>query len=106
MSRPNIVFVFGDQHRAQTTGFSGNPNVQTPHMDTMAREGVVFKTAVSNTPVYTPWRAAFLTSQYPFTNGVFLNDVRLSDRSPTLGTVLRDVGLPYGLYGQMASGWI
>lgn len=66
----------------------------------MASEGVVFNTAVSNIPVCTPWRAAFLTGQYPLTNGVFLNDVRLSDKSPTLGTVLRDAGYRTGYIGK------
>ena len=60
MSKPNIVFVFGEQHRAQTTGFGGNANVHTPNMDSMAQMGVVFETAVSNIPVCTPWRPPFL----------------------------------------------
>ena len=55
-SRPNIVFVFSDQHRARTAGYRG-ARVHTPVMDRMAAEGVVFSTAVSNIPVCTPWRA-------------------------------------------------
>ncbi|NLF31433.1 MAG: hypothetical protein GX591_11185 [Planctomycetes bacterium] len=36
MTRPNIVFVFADQMRAQATGFAGDPNVRTPHLDALA----------------------------------------------------------------------
>ena len=65
MSHPNIVFVFGDQHRLCTTGFGGNKQVCSPYMDGMAEKGVVFETTVSNVPVCTPWRAAFLQASTP-----------------------------------------
>ena len=98
-AHPNIVFVFSDQHRARTTGYEGAA-VQTPTMDRLAAEGVVFDTAISNIPVCTPWRAALLTGQYPLTNGVFLNDVRLPTDRPTLGTILRDAGYDTAYIGK------
>ena len=97
--RPNIVFVFSDQHRARTTGFSG-AQVDTPVMDRMAAEGVVFDTAVSNIPVCTPWRAALLTGQYPLSNGLFLNDLRLPTDRPTLGTILGAAGYATAYIGK------
>ncbi|MDE0221916.1 MAG: sulfatase-like hydrolase/transferase [Spirochaetaceae bacterium] len=97
--RPNIVFVFSDQHRARTTGYEGAA-VATPAMDRLAAEGVVFETAVSSIPVCTPWRAALLTGQYPLTNGVFLNDVRLPTDRPTLGTILTDAGYDTAYIGK------
>ena len=96
---PNIVFVFSDQHRARTTGYEGAA-VETPAMDRLAAEGVVFDTAVSSIPVCTPWRAALLTGQYPLTNGVFLNDVRLPTDRLTLGTILRDAGYDTAYIGK------
>ena len=100
MSHPNIVFVFGDQHRLCTTGFGGNKQVCSPYLDGMAEEGVVFETTVSNVPVCTPWRAAFLTGQYPLTTGMFMNDVTLPTDRPTFGTVLRDAGYDTGYIGK------
>ena len=97
--RPNIVFVFSDQHRARTTGYRG-ARVHTPNMDRMAAAGVVFDTAVSNIPVCTPWRAAFLTGQYPLTNGLFLNDLRLPVDRPTLGTILTAAGYATAYIGK------
>ena len=99
MSQPNIVFVFADQMRAQTTGFNG-ANVHTPYMDKMAGEGVVFETTVSNVPVCTPWRAAFLSGQYPLSTGMFMNDVQMPTDSPTLGTVLKDAGYQTAYIGK------
>ncbi|MXX04517.1 MAG: sulfatase [Gemmatimonadetes bacterium] len=96
----NIVFVFSDQHRWCSTGFGGSRQVRTPYMDRMADEGVVFDLAVSNIPVCTPWRAAFLTGQYPLTTGMFMNDVRLPTDRPTLGTVLRAAGYDTAYIGK------
>ena len=96
----NIVFVFSDQHRWCSTGFGGSRQVRTPYMDRMADEGVVFDLAVANIPVCTPWRAAFLTGQYPLTTGMFMNDVRLPTDRPTLGTVLRAAGYDTAYIGK------
>lgn len=100
ISHLNIVFVFADQLRAQTTGFGGSARVRTPHMDRMAEQGVVFDTAVANIPVCTPWRAAFLTGQYPLKTGMFMNDVRLPTGIPTLGAVLHDAGYDTAYIGK------
>lgn len=43
----NIIWVFGDQHRAQALGVNGDPNVHTPNMDNLASSGVNFTNAVS-----------------------------------------------------------
>lgn len=87
--KPNVVFVLADQWRAQATGFAGDPNVITPTIDRLASESVVFSTAVSNTPVCTPYRASLLTGQYPLTTGVFLNDVLLDPDANSMGKIFK-----------------
>ncbi|HBK13365.1 MAG TPA: hypothetical protein DDZ32_11000, partial [Gammaproteobacteria bacterium] len=42
MPRPNIVFIFSDQQRADTMGHAGEPVAITPHLDKLAAEGTVF----------------------------------------------------------------
>ena len=37
--RPNVVWIFGDQHRAHATSYRGDGNVFTPNIDNLAREG-------------------------------------------------------------------
>lgn len=90
--RPNILFVFADQWRASATGYSGNPDVQTPHLDALASEGVTFTTAVANCPVCTPYRASLLTGRYPLSTGLFVNDVRLPESEITIAEVLATQG--------------
>ena len=84
MKLPNVVFVFGDQWRAQATGYAGNPTVQTPNLDRLAQECVNFNSAVAGCPVCSPYRASLLTGQYPLTHGVFVNDVYLAPNAPSI----------------------
>jgi arylsulfatase A-like enzyme len=41
--RPNIIFIFADDQRADTIGAHGNPHIQTPHLDRLAGEGFSFR---------------------------------------------------------------
>jgi len=41
--RPNIIFIFADDQRADTVGAHGNPHIQTPHLDRLASEGFSFR---------------------------------------------------------------
>jgi len=82
--KPNVVFVFDDQHAARDTGYGGNPQVKTPVMDALAARGINFANAVSGTPLCTPYRASLITGQYPQTHGLFINDVCLRDNGSSI----------------------
>lgn len=92
MNRPNVVFVFADQWRAQDTGYAGNVQVATPQLDRLARESVNFTHAVAGCPVCSPWRGSLLTGQYPLTHGIFVNDVPLADSGMRLGEAFAQAG--------------
>lgn len=51
MRPPNIVFVLADQWRCEAFGYAGNPDIKTPNLDRLQREGVQFVNAVSAMPV-------------------------------------------------------
>jgi arylsulfatase A-like enzyme len=63
--RPNVIWVFGDQHRAQALGCSGDVNVHTPNIDNLAASGLHCTHAVSGYPLCCPYRGSLLTSIYP-----------------------------------------
>jgi len=90
--RPNVVLVFSDQWRAIDHGYAGNPEARTPNLDALARESVDCTRCVATMPVCSPWRASLLTGQFPLTHGLFLNDLRLSDRAPKLGECFAKAG--------------
>ncbi len=98
--RPNLVFVFADQWRAEATGYAGNKDVRTPNLDRLAAESINFKNAVSCCPVCSPYRASLLTGQYPLTHGVFLNDVRLKDDAVSIAEVYQRAGYKTGYIGK------
>ena len=98
--RPNIVYVFGDQWRAQATGYAGDPNIDTPNLDRLAAQSVNFSQAVSGCPVCTPYRASLLTGQYWLTHGVFMNDVNLPAEVPSIADILSEAGYETGYIGK------
>jgi len=68
--RPNILFLMTDQHRGDCIGADGNAAIQTPNLDRIARQGVLFRHAYTCTPSCTPARAALLTGLAPWHNGM------------------------------------
>jgi arylsulfatase A-like enzyme len=101
MSRtPNIVYVFSDQHRAQASGYAGDPNARTPVMDRLARESLNLTQAVAGAPVCSPYRASLLTGQYPLTHGVFVNDVCLGNQAVSLAQAFTQAGYDTAYIGK------
>lgn len=99
-ARPNIVFILADQWRAEAFGYAGNPDVKTPQIDRLERDGIRFLNAVSGMPVCCPARASLLTGQRPLTHGVFMNDVPLASNAVTVAKVLRDSGYDTAYIGK------
>ena len=68
--RPNVILITMDTVRADHLGCYGASSAQTPTLDALARDGVVFDRAISQVPLTWPSHAAMLTGTYPFQNGV------------------------------------
>lgn len=98
--RPNILFVLPDQLRAQALGCMGNRDIQTPNIDRLAGDGVLFRNTIANSPVCCPARAIFLTGQYCHTNGMTANDLRLREDSVSLAALLKQHGYRTGFIGK------
>lgn len=98
--RPNVVFVFADQLRAQALGYAGDPNVVTPNLNELSKESVNFKYAISCMPVSTPYRACMLTGQYALTNGMFMNDIQLDPNAVSAGKIYKKNGYETGYIGK------
>lgn len=71
--KPNILFLFSDQHSARTMSCAGHPVVKTPHMDQLARLGVHFSNAYCPGPLCVPARVALLLGRYPHSTGLLTN---------------------------------
>ena len=99
-NKPNILYILVDQWRAQSSGYAGNKDVQTPNLDQLASQSMNLTHAVSGMPVCSPHRASFLTGQYPLTHGVFMNDVLLDSNRMTIGKVYKSAGYQTAYWGK------
>ncbi len=68
--RPNILFIFSDDHAQHAISAYGSKVNQTPHLDRLARDGTRFAHAFVANSICTPSRATLLTGQYSHVNGV------------------------------------
>lgn len=73
--RPNIVVIVSDEHVAEATGCYGHPIVETPNLDRLASEGVVYENAYCNSPMCAPSRMSFLSGRYVHEIGAWDNGV-------------------------------
>ena len=67
---PNVILITIDTVRADHLGYAGYQNIQTPTLDALAHDGIVFDRAISQVPLTWPSHAVILTGTYPFQNGV------------------------------------
>lgn len=93
MSKPNIIFIFADQHRHDALGCAGNEIIQTPNLDRLAGEGVRFANTWCQSPICQPSRASMISSAYPNELGVMRNFGRdLDSNRPTFMQHLQQAG--------------
>lgn len=97
---PNILLITSDQQRYDALGYAGNPDVRTPHIDSLARRGVVFERTYVANPVCMPSRASLLLGQFPDAHGVRRNGVEVPDRPWGLARVLSTAGYRTGIFGK------
>ncbi|MGI5963829.1 MAG: sulfatase [Lawsonibacter sp.] len=65
----HIVILFTDQQRRDTIAALGNEKIQTPHLDALVRESVVFDHCFTPSPVCVPARLSLFSGQYPARTG-------------------------------------
>jgi len=86
--KPNLLFIFSDQQRADTLGCYGNLLVQTPHLDRLAGRSVLFEKTYVTQPVCTPSRSSIMTGLYPHANGCTENNLPLKADVPTIAEMV------------------
>ena len=89
----NVLLVSIDTCRADRLSCYGYKRRTTPNIDVVARDGALFKMALTPVPITTPAHSSMLTGTYPPAHGVHLNTYdRLADSNITLAKTLREAG--------------
>jgi arylsulfatase A-like enzyme len=97
--KPNVIWFFGDQHRAQALGCNGDANARTPNIDNMAYIGAQFTQAVSGFPLCCPFRGSLVTGRYPH-HCVPGHEYPLPDGQPTITEPLKQAGYRTAWFGK------
>jgi arylsulfatase A-like enzyme len=101
--RPNLLFIMTDQQRFDALSCAGNTVLQTPNLDRLAREGVMFENAYSANPVCVPSRAILLTGLSSMNVRVESNGDYASNKVPnvpTFDSILKKNGYSAEYYGK------
>ena len=98
--RPNLLFVFSDQHRA--CSMPGEPfnDAAAPALEALASQGTTFSHCISNYPVCSPYRGILMTGRWPYQTGVIDNSYPLRPSEYSLGEAFRDAGYRTGYVGK------
>ncbi|MCH7799706.1 MAG: sulfatase-like hydrolase/transferase [Planctomycetes bacterium] len=89
----NVLFVTYDTTRADRIGCYGHDGIETPAIDGVARDGVLFTTALAPSPVTLPSHSSLMTGLYPYRHGARANkSFRLSDDNLTIAEILTGQG--------------
>ncbi len=100
MSR-NLLFITTDQQRWDSLPCYGLDFMQTPNLDHLAAEGMVFDSCIVPSPVCVPCRAAMLSGQYPASTGVLGNGHWLPPDVPTWPSLISQTGRNTAAIGKM-----
>ncbi|MEM9367933.1 MAG: sulfatase/phosphatase domain-containing protein [Planctomycetota bacterium] len=98
--RPNILFIFSDDHAPQAIGAYGSKINETPHLDRIAREGAAFKNSFCANSICGPSRACILTGKHSHLNGFLRNGNRFDGSQTTFPGLLQAVGYETAMIGK------
>lgn len=99
--RPNIVFIFTDDHAYQAIGAYGSKLVETPNIDRLATTGVRFDRCLVTNSICGPARAVILTGKYSHLNGFYNNtNGRFDGSQTTFPKLLQKAGYQTAMIGK------
>lgn len=99
MKKPNILLITSDQQHFNTIG-AFNPEIKTPNLDRLVKEGTTFTRAYCPNPTCTPTRASIITGLYPSQHGAWTLGTKLGEDKPTIGKYLYENDYETALIGK------
>ena len=104
-NKPNVILCMSDDQGWGDVGYNGHPELKTPHLDQMAREGVTFTRFYSANAMCSPTRGSVYTGRHPYRYGItFAMKGMLEPFEVPLTTVLKKAGYATGHFGKWHMG--
>ncbi|QDT63391.1 sulfatase family protein [Calycomorphotria hydatis] len=100
----NVIFILTDDHRYDAMGFMGHPFLETPHMDSLASNGVHLKNAFVTTSLCSPSRASILTGLYTNKHRVIDNNRLVPNGTIFFPQYLQKAGYETAFFGKWHMG--
>lgn len=100
MKKPNILYLFTDQLRGDSLGYSSGGEVITPNIDELASRSLQFDRCISNSPLCVPARASLMTGMLPRENGVWSNRKGSPSSAPSHVRNIREAGYTTAVIGK------
>ena len=102
--RPNVVFIMSDDHAYQAVSAYDDRLIQTPNIDRLADEGIVFDNACVTNSICAPSRATILTGKHTHLNGKIDNRLPFDTSNVTFPQLMHDAGYQTAMFGKLHFG--
>ena len=99
-ARPNILFIFSDDHATAAISAYGSKLINTPHIDRLAREGTLFRNCFCTNSICGPSRAVILTGKHSHRNGFRDNHSSFDGGQATFPKLLQQAGYQTAIVGK------
>ena len=102
--RPNIIFMMSDDHAYQAISAYTNHLIETPNIDRLAEEGMLFSNACVTNSISAPSRAVILTGKHTHLNGKIDNHFPFDTTQMTFPQILHNAGYQTAMFGKLHFG--
>ena len=102
--RPNILFIMSDDHAYQAISAYSNKLIETPNIDRLAKEGMLFTNACVTNSICAPSRAVILTGKHTHINGKIDNRMPFDTTQTTFPQIFQKAGYETAMYGKLHFG--
>lgn len=102
--QPNILFIMSDDHAYQAISAYDDRLLQTPQIDRLAKEGILFTNACVTNSICAPSRAVILTGKHSHINGKIDNRFPFDTTNITFPQLFQDAGYQTAMYGKLHFG--
>ncbi|WP_236636790.1 sulfatase family protein [Sinomicrobium soli] len=102
--KPNIIFIMSDDHAYQAISAYGSKLIQTPNIDRIAKEGILFTNATVTNSICAPSRAVILTGKHSHINGKIDNISKFDTTNITFPQLLQKKGYQTAMFGKLHFG--